>query len=352
MKISEIGRRLIVGFDGLDVNDEIRFALRELGAGGVILFTRNYEEPEQLRELVVRLRELCVHDRLWVCVDQEGGKVQRFKEPFTIWPDMASFTQYGDLSAAQTFARYNARELRAVGVDWNFAPVADLNTCAQNPIIGRRSFSGDASEAAEYVEAVIQGFQSEGVMACAKHFPGHGDTRADSHVELPVDEREARRISEVEFIPFKAAARAGVASIMTAHVQYPAFDESLPATFSSAIIAMAREFPFDGLMVSDDLEMAAVADRYGMADAAMMATSAGCDILLCCHDVRRQEEIVRGLYDAVLSEKVPRRVMLDSAKRIQNALVRFPNLKCPPLSEIGRNKHWDLAERVRSASDV
>ena len=352
MKISDVGRRLIAGFDGRDINDEIRFALGELGAGGVILFTRNYEEPAQLRELVVRLRDLCVHDRLWVCVDQEGGKVQRFKEPFTAWPDMASFAEYGDPAMAGKFACFNARELRAVGIDWNFAPVADLNTRSDNPVIGRRSFSGDPSAAAEYVEAVVKGFQSEGVMACAKHFPGHGDTTADSHVDLPVDERDEERFRKVEFAPFQAAAQSGVASFMTAHVLYPAMDEKLPATLSSKILDMARQLPYRGLIVSDDLEMAAIADRYGMAEAGIMALSAGCDVLLCCRQAERQEDLLRGIYDAALSGKIPRQTMLDSSKRIEWGLGRFPLKEMLPLNEIGRGEHGELAERIRAASDA
>ncbi len=350
MNITQIGRRLIAGFDGYDVNDEIRFALRELGVGGVILFTRNYEEPAQLRELVIRLRELSVHDRLWVCVDQEGGKVQRFKEPFTVWPDMASFSEYGEPSVVKDFARFNAGELRAVGVDWNFAPVADLDTCSDNPVIGRRAFSGDPIKASHYVAAAVRGFQSEGVMACAKHFPGHGDTRADSHVELPVDERDERRFREVEFSTFRAAAEAGVASIMTAHVLYPAVDEKFPATLSPKVVSMIRKLPFEGLVVSDDLEMAAVADRFGMAEAGIMATNAGCDVLLVCHRVERQEEVIRGVYDAAMKEKIPRTILLDSARRIETILGSFPETKMPPLSVIGSQEHWDLAERIRAGS--
>jgi beta-N-acetylhexosaminidase len=351
MNKAEIGRHLIVGFDGTDINDEIRFALRDLCAGGVILFTRNYEEPTQVRDLVVRLRELSAHDRLLVCVDQEGGKVQRFRKGFTPWPDAASFAEYGDIEFARKFGRFNAAELAAVGIDLNFAPVCDVNTRAENPVIGRRSFSSDPKIVSDYARAVIDGTQSAGVLACAKHFPGHGDTTLDSHKDLPVVEQEPGRLEETELAPFRVAASSGVATIMTAHVLYPAWDEELPATLSEKIIAKARGIPYEGVIVTDDLEMAAIADRYGMEESAVLAMKAGCDVLLCCRSVTRQEQILKVLYDALLAENIKRSVLRDSDMRLLEMWNAHPLRTAPPLSVIGREEHLDLAERVRRASD-
>ncbi|MCZ7583035.1 MAG: beta-N-acetylhexosaminidase [Deltaproteobacteria bacterium] len=353
MRIQEIGRRLVVGFDGPDVGLEIRFALRDLGAGGVILFTRNYEEPAQLLDLVRRLRELCVHDRLFVSVDQEGGTVQRLRGAFTTWPDMASFAEYGDLEEVRRFARFLAQELAAVDIDWNFAPVCDVHSNPDNPVIGRRAFASDAETVSRYAAAFIEETQRQGVMACAKHFPGHGDTAQDSHLTLPMMDADAPLIEERELAPFRAAARAEAASIMTAHVVYPAYEESLPATLSKKIIGgLARALPYDGLIVTDDLEMAAVASHFDPGEAAVLALNAGCDALLCCKNVGRQEEIVRGVFDAVRADRIEHETLLDGDKRLRRAHARFVNRPRPPLSVIGREEHRDLAERVRAASDA
>ncbi len=347
MRIADIGKRLLFGFDGTDVNEHARFAVSELGAGGVVLFTRNYESPAQLLDLCARLRELCVHPRLWIAVDQEGGRVQRFRAPFTVWPDMASFAEHGDEAAAEKFGRFCARELAAAGIDWNFAPVCDANTCAENPIIGRRSFSADPAVVARFAVAVIRGTQGAGLMACAKHFPGHGDTSLDSHKDLPVLSHDRARLDDIELPPFAAAARAGVAAMMTAHVLYAGVDPSLPATLSPKIIGLARALPFDGLIVTDDMEMAAIADRFGD-DAGARAVAAGCDVLLCCRQAEKQEALIRGVFDAVMADKLPRERLLESDRRIGEAWARFPPPARPPLSEIGREEHLDLAEKMRS----
>ncbi|MCB1153692.1 beta-N-acetylhexosaminidase, partial [bacterium] len=283
MNTSEIGRHVMVGFAGTQVSDELRYALVELGAGGVILFTRNYEEPAQLRELAAEMRELSVHDRLWIGVDQEGGTVQRFRAPFTVWPDMASFAEAAPGLSSEAlkdpkrreqatadvrkFARFLADELRAVDVDWNFAPVADLNTNPDSPVIGRRAFHEDPDYVAAFVAAFIQSTQSQGMLACAKHFPGHGATTEDSHTALPILDIGEDVLNKRELAPFRAAAEAGVASIMTAHVLYPALDEVLPATLSPRVIPrLLRPMPYEGVVVSDDFEMAAIAEGYDLGE--------------------------------------------------------------------------------------
>src|SRR5687767_10448543 len=232
----QIGQLLIAGFDGQQVPVELRSLAREFGLGGVILFGRNVGEPEQVAELCYEAARMVPPLPLWVSVDQEGGRVARLKAPFTEWPPMATLGRSGDVALAGRFARALASELKAVGVTLDYAPVLDIHTNPRNPVIGDRALAEKADEVAELGAAIIRGLQAEGIAACGKHFPGHGDTSADSHLELPLVEHPPARLREVEFVPFRAAVDAGVAAIMTAHVFVPSLDDRAPATLSKKIV--------------------------------------------------------------------------------------------------------------------
>src|SRR5438270_1567465 len=281
----QIGQLLIAGFDGHQLPVELKSLAREFGLGGVILFARNVAEPEQVAEVCYEAARLVPELPLWVSIDQEGGRVARLKAPFTEWPPMATLGRSGDVALAERFARALAFELKAVGVTLDYAPVLDVFTNPKNTVIGDRAFGNKPADVARFGAAVIRTLQGEGVAACGKHFPGHGDTIADSHHELPLVEHPPERLRETEFVPFKAAIEAGVASIMTAHVFVPALDEDRPATLSTRIITglLRKELGFAGVILSDDLEMKALAagDR-SVPDAAVEAIAAGCDGVLIC----------------------------------------------------------------------
>src|SRR5204862_2628376 len=172
----------------------------------------------------------------WVSIDQEGGRVARLKKPFTEWPPMATLGRSGDVTLAERFARALAAELKAVGITLDYAPVLDVHTNPKNPVIGDRALAEKAEDVARLGSAIVRTLQGEGLAACGKHFPGHGDTSTDSHVELPLVEHPPERLREVEFRPFKAAIEAGVATLMTAHVFVPALDDKRPATLSKRIV--------------------------------------------------------------------------------------------------------------------
>src|SRR5947208_4692883 len=257
----QIGRLLIAGFGGQQVPVELASLAREFSLGGVILFARNVAEPEQVAELCYESARLVPDLPLWVSVDQEGGRVARLKAPFTEWPPMATLGRSGDVRLAERFARALATELKAAGITLDYAPVLDVLTNPKNPVIGDRALAEKAEEVGRLGAAIIRTLQAEGVAACGKHFPGHGDTSADSHHELPLVEHPPERLREVEWAPFKAAADAGVAAIMTAHVFVPALDDARPATLSRRIVTdvLRGELRFDGVIFSDDLEMKAIA---------------------------------------------------------------------------------------------
>ena len=304
----------------------MRSLAREFQLGGVTLFKRNIEAPEQVAELNHDLQSLSSELPLWVAVDQEGGRVARLHAPFTEWPPMATLGRSGDDKLAYRFAAALAMELKAVGITLDYAPVLDIHTNPRNPIIGDRALGEDAETVASLGAAVIRGFQDNGVAACGKHFPGHGDTSVDSHLALPIVEHPPDRIRRVECVPFREAILADVAFIMTAHVLVPSIDEEKPATLSRRIVqALLRdELQFPGVIVSDDLEMKAIAKTYTVPQAAVKAIAAGCDALLVCSgDVDAQAATLEALVHAVEEERIPYKRLEDALTRLRRAKERF-----------------------------
>lgn len=352
-----IGQLAIVGFDGHAIPLELRALAREFDLGGVILFDRNVASPEQVAELSRETLALAQGLPLWVSVDQEGGRVARLRAPFTEWPPMATLGRSGDERLAERFARALAGELAAVGVSLDFAPVLDVHSNPANAVIGDRALSDRADSVARLGAVIIRALQAEGVAACGKHFPGHGDTTADSHVELPIVEHAPDRLRAVELAPFRAAVAAGVAFIMTAHVLVPALDEERPATLSRAIVdeLLRDELGFDGVVVSDDLGMAAVSKRYRLEEAAVAAVQAGCDVVLMCGvEADRQAAAFEALVHAVEDGRLSARRVEDALTRHRRAKERFLALRRgrPPAvpkalrSLVGRPEHRAVAEEM------
>jgi beta-N-acetylhexosaminidase len=319
----DIGQLLIGSLPGTTITPELRSLAREFSLGGVTIFARNIEVPEQVAELSRDLQELATELPLWVCVDQEGGRVARLKAPFTEWPPMAVLGRSGDPALAERFAGALAAELRAVGITLDYAPVLDIHTNPDNLVIGDRALGDSAELVARLGAAVIRGLQAGGVAACGKHFPGHGDTSTDSHVELPLVEHEVARLRAIEFEPFRAAVEEQVAFIMTAHVLVPALDENRPATLSPHVVQklLREELKYEGVILSDDLEMKAVSAQYAVPDAAVDAIRAGCDAVLVCQgDVDLQARTLEALVKAIESGKIP-------AKRCDDAFLRLKRVK-------------------------
>jgi beta-N-acetylhexosaminidase len=353
----EIGQLLIAGFDGHQISTELRALAREFGLGGVILFARNVDHPEQVAELAFEAARLAGDVPVWVSIDQEGGRVARLRAPFTEWPPMAALGRSGSTALAVRFARALAAELKAVGVTLDFAPVLDVHTNPKNPVIGDRALAENADVVATLGAAIVRTLQAEGIAACGKHFPGHGDTSTDSHHELPLVEHPRERLRAIEFVPFRAAIEAGVATIMTAHVFVPALDESRPATLSPAIVTdvLRRELHFDGVILSDDLEMKAIANQYAVPAAAVMAIEAGCDgMLICSGDHATQVAALEAVIHAVEGGAIRVARIDDALLRQRRAKERFlaSAVGARPLSgralraAIGRDEHRAIAEEM------
>jgi beta-N-acetylhexosaminidase len=322
----DVGQLLIGSLPATTVTPEMRSLAREFSLGGVTLFARNIEAPEQVAELSVDVQTLATELPLWVSVDQEGGRVARLRTPFTEWPPMAVLGRSGSVELAGRFAAALAAELRAVGITLDFAPVLDIHTNPNNPVIGDRALAADADLVGRLGAAIVRGLQENGVAACGKHFPGHGDTSVDSHLDLPVVEHPPDRIRRVECVPFREAIGAGVAFVMTAHVLVPSIDEETPATLSPQIVAgMLREaLGFEGVILSDDLEMKAIARSYAVPEAAVQAVAAGCDgLLVCSGDVDTQAATLEALVHAVEQERIPYSRLEDALTRLRRAKERF-----------------------------
>jgi len=294
--VATCGQLVIGGFAGTDLPDAFARALRQRRRGGAILFKPNLEGG--IAQVAALTRELhsAMPGAAIVGIDQEGGRVARLRAPLLEVPSMRTVASWGDTGLAERIARVVGTQLGALGFTVDFAPVLDVDTCPANPVIGDRAFSSDADTCARFGAAWIRGLQGSGILACGKHFPGHGDTSKDSHVDLPVVDQPADRLDRVELAPFRAAVREGVASMMTAHVVYTAVDRERPATLSHAVCTELRErIGFGGMLVSDDLEMQAIAARRSIEDAAVQAVAAGCDALLVCWSDEKQERAVEAL---------------------------------------------------------
>ena len=347
----DIGQLLIASLPGTTITAEMRSLAKEFSLGGMILFARNIEAPEQVAEMSRDVQRLAAELPLWVSVDQEGGRVARLKAPFTEWPPMAVLGRSGDVQLAGRFATALATELRAVGITLDYAPVLDIHTNPKNPIIGDRALAEDAEGVARLGAAIITGLQENGVAACGKHFPGHGDTSVDSHFELPLVEHPPDRIRRVECVPFRAAIQTDVAFIMTAHVLVPSFDEEKPATLSPRIVQalLRRELGFQGVILSDDLEMKAIAKTYTVPDAAVEAIAAGCDgLLVCSGDVEVQAATLEALVHAVEEQQISYTRFEDAMTRLRRAKERFlaTPAASPKVSRIRQVLGCDAHQRI------
>jgi beta-N-acetylhexosaminidase len=319
------GQLLMAGFPGTTPGDEVRALIQECYLGSVSLFLHNCTGgPEQVRALTAALQGLAAEAALppvLVAIDQEGGVVTRLRHPFAVFPSQMAQAAAGNKRTAYKVARAMAREMRSVGIQWDFAPVLDVNNNASNPVIGVRSFGSDPEQVAEFGLAALQGYRDGGVLACGKHFPGHGDTHVDSHLGLPTVDFGWQRLEAVELTPFRAAIAAGVPTLMTAHIRFPAVDD-LPATLSTKMLegVLRQRMGFGGLIITDALNMKAIADAYGPGEATVRAIQAGADIALALFGVEDVRASHRALVTAVRDGTIPE-------SRFQSALERVLSLK-------------------------
>lgn len=351
---SDLGRKvaqlLFVGISGPELTAGEKKTLNSLTPGGVILFKRNYQNLEQIIALTNSIQKEILNNSYrgfaaFIGVDHEGGRVQRFGEPFTKIPPAKD---WGELNSPKTIFELGfiiAKELHAVGIRVNFAPVADVPKNMEAPALGDRVFGTDAELVANMVSATVRGLQKGGVLAVPKHFPGHGPANVDSHLELPRCHVPKEQLDDCDWQPFKRAMRARCDGIMTAHILNTALDSERPATLSKKVLRdiLRGELRYQKLIFSDDMEMGAIINEYGIEDAALMAVEAGCDQLLICQSLEAAVSAHERLVKAFESKLLPMSYLDEALARIQSAKAQY----------IGQYKaaSVDFAEAVLGAPD-
>ena len=322
----KIGQQLVVGFDGYELNDHIKNLIINYHVGNVILFERNCKTPEQVFNLVQSLQHLSMEHNglpLFVMIDQENGVVNRIYDGVTVFPGNMAQTVGATLEETEEIAYYTGVGLRSLGINFNLAPSVDVNNNPNNPVIGVRSFGSSADIVAKRGNAYIKGLQKACVIATAKHFPGHGDTTVDSHLALPIIHHDKKRLDEVELYPFKEAIKNGVKAIMSAHIQFLAYEPNgVPGTLSHNILTklLRTELDFKGVIITDCMEMKAIDDLYGTAKATPMAICAGADLICISHSEKKQIDAIAEIKRAIDDNKLLK-------KRIDDAYNRILSLK-------------------------
>jgi beta-N-acetylhexosaminidase len=314
-----VGERLMIGLPGATLREEDVALFRDTRAAGLILYRRNFEDPQQLLGLLTGL-ENALGRRLLVATDHEGGRIVMLGQGTTIFPDNLAVGTAGEGAFAARQGLFEARELRRLGVDLNLGPVLDVLTEAYSPNIGIRSYGMDREIVARYGVARIRGMQRGGLSACPKHFPGKGHSPLDAHLRLPRIDSTWDEMEAVHLPPFRDAIAAGVECVMTSHPVYPKLDPAhVPATFSRVIVEdyLRGRLGFRGVIVSDDLEMGAITESCPIGEAAVRAAAAGHDLLLVCHTEAAQRRAAGALVDAYRAGTRPLRELESAADRVR-----------------------------------
>ncbi len=340
---------MIVGISGTKLLEEEKLLLSGISPLGVILFKRNYENPQQLRELTAQIKDCCNRDDVVICADQEGGRVQRFGEPFTIIPSARVIGSTENEYLALEVGKIIAAELLACGVNMNLAPVCDINTNPQNRVISDRAYGETADIVMRMSESVMNGLSEAGVLTCAKHFPGHGDTLLDSHEALPVSQKSLSELYSLELLPFINIAEKGVDAFMMAHILFENIDPGLPASMSRKFMDLLRnEIAFEGVIMTDDMEMKAVSKLYSVPEACSVSVANGADVVLLCHTPEFQKDTFERL----------KRYYLDNPQKIETKLNRMEKFlsglskELPDISVVGCNKHKDIVREVMELANI
>ena len=312
------GQRLMVGFDGTELNAELKFLINTLKVGGIILFSRNLIDPGQIKNLCFSMQSYarsCAQPPLLIAIDQEGGQVARLKEPFTQFPGNPQMKGPED---AVFFAKTTAKELSEVGINMNLAPVLDVSPEGINSVMADRAFGPDPSWVSEQGKVVIEHLQAENIMAVAKHFPGIGRTVLDSHFELPDLDIDVDAMKGFDLFPFKTAIEHDVAGIMLSHIRYTGIDPDWPASLSKTIAddLLRKEMGYDGVVMTDDLDMGAIKKHYDLKTAIQQILSADIDMPLICHAGPNIENAFKEILDVQKRSQTMKAKGIKSMKRI------------------------------------
>ena len=355
-QLNKIGQLLIIGISGTELTSEESDFIIQNNIGGVILFSRNCESPEQIHKLcndIQGLRhKMPSKHPLFIGIDMEGGRVQRLQPPFTKWPSVQKLSELESTLVAFNFARAMGTELRSIGINLNFAPCADILINKENQVIGDRSPGSDPELVSKISSALARGYIKADIFPCAKHFPGHGHTVADSHDELPVDPTDLETLRGRELQIFKKVFRTKISFVMTGHLKFPQIDEQ-PVTFSEFFLKkiIREEMRYKNIIISDDLDMKALRLHNEVKDIPIKALKAGCDVLLYCNQPESPRLALESLKNAATSDP-------SLCEQIEQSHARIMHLKSSPIMQeeipnlaiankiIGHPDHLRLAEAI------
>jgi len=322
------GQRLMVGFKGKALDDDLRFMIREMKVGGLILFKRNVSDPSQVTELCQGAQACAVeggNPPLIISIDQEGAPVARLGPPFTLFPGNRAIGAAGSEESAREFGTITAKELSGVGITMNLAPVLDVAPEGLDSVMVDRVFGHEPELVASLGRVVIEALQKNGIPATAKHFPGIGRTTLDSHVDLPYLDAERHVLESTDLVPFRAAVESNVEAVMLSHVIYQGLDPEWPASLSSIIARdlLRKSIGFNGITMTDDLDMGAIDNRFDIETVVARISSAEIDIALICLDQKKMEGAYQALIKGVQGSEEGRQKGIESVRRILNMKERY-----------------------------
>lgn len=316
----KIGQMIFAGISGKTLNDNDLSLINEYKVGGIIFFKDNLASTNQTLNLLNEIKSVNANNGipLFLGIDEEGGRISRLPNEINNIPSSKKISESNDVFFAHDIGKILGKELSAFGFNLNFAPVLDVNSNPKNPIIGDRSFGDDPEIVSSFGIAAMKGLQSENIISVVKHFPGHGDTAVDSHLDLPVVSKSIEQLYELELIPFKNAIAEGTDVVMVAHILLPKVDSTFPSSMSKEIITgiLREQLNFDGVVITDDLTMKAITNNYNIAAAAVNSVKAGSDIILIAHDYHNVISSFQALKKAVENGEIPEERIDESVTRI------------------------------------
>lgn len=350
----KIGQLFILGFEGKDIEEETKHLIEDFKIGGLILFSRNIEDSNQIIQLINNLKDLNKNNKipLFISIDEEGGNVSRLPKEFKKLPQAKKIGDTRDIDLSFKFGELLGLRLKSLGFNLNYAPVMDINSNPKNPVIGNRAFGNNPEVVTSYGIPVMKGIQSMGIISGIKHFPGHGDTDVDSHINLPVINKSLEEIRDFELIPFKKSIEEDGDMIMIAHILFPNIDKEYPSTMSKDIITylLRKEMGFEGVIISDDLTMGAIIENYTLEGATLKFLQSGGDIALICHGTDDFKSIFEYIKIKVKNEEIPIEDIDNKVYRILKLKKKY-NLQDTKIDEVNieeiNNKTEEILKKIK-----
>lgn len=353
--LHQVGQRLAIGLPGTTVDDSYRRLVQEYKIANVVLFAHNIESKEQLHTLCQDIQALVKEETgypAFITIDQEGGTVTRLSEDCTNMPGAMAIAATGNVENAIQAAVITGKELKALGVNFNLAPVLDINSDPDNPVIGVRSYGDTPEKVVKYAIPTFKALLEQDILAVGKHFPGHGDTAVDSHLALPKVEKTKEELWQVELRSFMDAIEADIPAIMTTHILFPAFDEKYPSTLSRAILTdlLRGEMGFEGLVLTDCMEMQAIQKEFGTVEGVLLSAKAGADVLLVSKNHDFSQQAAERMYQALENGDMDKEEMKESVSRILRFKKEYDQKPAPSLDVVGSKEHMETAQDLTDQS--